>query len=532
MPVTVPSYTKAGLPSPGTPGDLARVSDSVRGLWMDTGAAWASIAAESVNVREFGTGNDGAAIQAAIDALPPGGGRVIVPAGTYTLTSELLINSNRVWLVGSGRNTILQAGANNITLIHWAGSDGGAIGFNLDTNGSTGVSGLRITPEDELQEETLVFQNFNTFRDLLITSCEEGVVMQAGPRVEGGAESGCWYNVLAEMHILSCRRGIWLKEGPSPAQSGVNRNQFYSIRIGHVCTNTGLQIDSGGTNSFFGCSFEGIQPPLPTCQPPIPPGQPLVPNEHPTAIVIKAAGNSFDNNHNAFFGTSWEACWRDLDCDNSATQFIGTYGLGVGHTTVAPKIVGSDRPAVIITDSPSHSGFSLPALTFSAGILPGYIQTGWNFDVDVILRGTNQIYDHIPATPSGKWQAYALTTTNCSNTATIAESQSKRQQVCGMVDWHFRLRFNALAANNSVDIQLPLEPDIDLYRQYAYIPPMEFVVVTIDYTGAKFVVSAPLTDHAAGTPTRLKIPAPAIGWHTGGDNNTIYGMVRYKAGGY
>jgi hypothetical protein len=539
MPVTVPSYTKAGLPSPGTPGDLARVSDSTRGLWMDTGAAWAPLNAETVNVREFGTGNDGAAIQAAINALPSTGGRVIVPAGTYTLTSELLINKDRVWLVGSGRNTILQAGANNITLIHWAASNGGVMGFHLDASTYTGVSGLRVTPENESQTLVRVDQNFNSFRDLFMTNCVEGVVMQAGPRVSG-ADSGCWYNVLADMHLLSCRRGIWLKEGPSAAQSGVNRCQFYSIRIGHIFTNTGLQIDSGGTNTFYGCSFEGIQPPPPTYQLPVPPDPPLQPNANPTAIVINAAGNSSANDHNSFFGTSWEACWRDLDCDNQYTSFIAPHALGVGHTALAPKIVGSQRPAVIITDAPSYSGFSLPGLTYSAGFLSGYVQTGWNFDVDAIVRAPNEIYDHVPAAASaGKWQAYALTTANCGNAAHIAEQHSKRQQLSGMVDWHFRMRFSATTANASVDIQLPIEPDNNLYRLYSYVPPMEFTVVTIDSTGAKKVVSAPLTDHGGPTPTRLKIPAPAAGWYTLGPgdpllyaNNTIFGMIRYKASGY
>lgn len=85
--------TYAGLPGSGadTAGALRRVTDQVRGIWMDTGAQWVNMTGHTVNVREFGakgdgTTNDSAAFQAAAEALDAlGGGKLYVPRGTYLL---------------------------------------------------------------------------------------------------------------------------------------------------------------------------------------------------------------------------------------------------------------------------------------------------------------------------------------------------------------------------------------------------------------------------------------------------------------
>ena len=49
----------------------------------------------------------GAAIQAAIDALPAGGGRVELASGTYVLTRPIVIARDNVELVGQGTSTVL-----------------------------------------------------------------------------------------------------------------------------------------------------------------------------------------------------------------------------------------------------------------------------------------------------------------------------------------------------------------------------------------------------------------------------------------
>ena len=104
--VTIPSYSKAGLPSAGIPGRLARVSDDVRGMWMDTGSQWFGIAGETVNVRDVGARGDGAtndrsAIMNAIIAAAGSGGTVFFPPGTYLINPGLDLNYSNVVLLGA-----------------------------------------------------------------------------------------------------------------------------------------------------------------------------------------------------------------------------------------------------------------------------------------------------------------------------------------------------------------------------------------------------------------------------------------------
>jgi hypothetical protein len=97
----VDSFTKANLPPAGTAGRLARLTDDVRGLWMDQGTQWFSLSGEVVNVKEFGAKGDGvtddtAAIQqvfnlAADPAVRPL--RVWFPRGEYLLTSSITIGN-------------------------------------------------------------------------------------------------------------------------------------------------------------------------------------------------------------------------------------------------------------------------------------------------------------------------------------------------------------------------------------------------------------------------------------------------------
>lgn len=109
--VSIPSSTKASLPtpSPETAGQLFRVTDDVRGLWMDQGTQWFSLSGEIVNVREFGAKGDGitddtAAIQNAINTAASFHGIVYLPPGTYLIKSPLVITGSTapIYIVGSG----------------------------------------------------------------------------------------------------------------------------------------------------------------------------------------------------------------------------------------------------------------------------------------------------------------------------------------------------------------------------------------------------------------------------------------------
>jgi hypothetical protein len=100
------SFTKAGLPAAGSAGRLARVTDDVRGLWMDQGAQWFSLSGEVINVKEYGARGDGVAddtdaIQSAFNAVPASDTVVLIPPGEYKVSASLSITRGMI-LAGPG----------------------------------------------------------------------------------------------------------------------------------------------------------------------------------------------------------------------------------------------------------------------------------------------------------------------------------------------------------------------------------------------------------------------------------------------
>lgn len=76
---------KADLPTAGTAGRLARVTDDVRGVWMDQGSQWFSLSGETVYARQFLTGDGSAETSSDIDALvSAANGKVLVFESGYT----------------------------------------------------------------------------------------------------------------------------------------------------------------------------------------------------------------------------------------------------------------------------------------------------------------------------------------------------------------------------------------------------------------------------------------------------------------
>jgi len=94
--------TVAGLPAAGSAGSLRKVTDGVRGVWMDTGTRWTKLI-PYVNVLDFGT--DATAFNAAHTAAAASTQykTIYVPAGTYTITAEILSTADDIaWLLDPG----------------------------------------------------------------------------------------------------------------------------------------------------------------------------------------------------------------------------------------------------------------------------------------------------------------------------------------------------------------------------------------------------------------------------------------------
>ena len=335
----------------------------------------ATAAPVTVSVRDYGATGDGvtddrAAVQAAITAVSaaPAGGVVYFPPGRYRITgvsgsdgviaglsvpyTTQINRERRVRLVGAGRSTVLLAATNNMKLVRWSDSHGGMQHFALDcVGGVTGATALAVIPDSVTQTTTVVNQNYNIFRDLYIVGFAEGVEMRAGPNV-GGTDSGCWYNRFDDISIGYTTRGLWLRNPTmGTVGSSVNRNIFSNVRVGEF-VNTGLHIEAGDTNQFYGCAFEGIE--IGTS-----------PSTTPTAIRIpQAASTGFDNNSNTFFGCKFEANTRDLDNANARTELYGC------NATI-PKSLFTQLPMVMLGDSPSDSPMIIPGVKFATNALSG-----------------------------------------------------------------------------------------------------------------------------------------------------------------
>lgn len=319
------------------------------------------------NVLDYGADNTGttntsAACQAAIDACIVTGGTVFFPEGTYLLTGQTSADSKtnglvipytsfnstakRIKLVGTGASSILKANSDDMYIVRFCDSHGGVESLTIDGTGKTGVTGLGVVPQNITQTTTLVFQIYNYFNNLYIRNCAEGIELKTGPQV-GGSDSGCWYNSFNNTWIYQCLRGIWLRDAPTTPASGCNRNYFTNMRIGQA-TNTGIQIDDGGTNNFVQVHIEGVD-------------TGTSPNTTPTGIYIKQTGASGgDNNSNKFFGCVEEAVTRSLNNANAYSEFYGC------EFSFPYSMILTANPKVLIGSDPSLTPQFLPGYTYQS----------------------------------------------------------------------------------------------------------------------------------------------------------------------
>jgi len=283
------------------------------------------------DIRRFGAVVDGATVDdTAWTNAVASGKRIFVPNGTTITTQDIDITVDETVIEFESTDAIISTSTANVSIIHLSADNCQILNFGkLVGNSTSGVTGLRITPADETQIITVVNQNYNK-AFVHVQGCDEGVVLMAGPDV-AGTDSGCWYN---EIHgrFTNNVRNIWLKNPTNTTGSPCNRNTFYSTLcqdIGGARANTGVQIDAGDTNRFFGANFESM-------------ANGTSPNTTPTAVKIaNQSSGGADNNDNIFFGAIFEANTRDIDNSNPRTQFYG-------HTATHSKCLFTAFPDVMI----------------------------------------------------------------------------------------------------------------------------------------------------------------------------------------
>ncbi len=99
------SYTTSGLPAAGTAGRLARMTDGLQGIYLDTGSSWERLGGKvsDLLVRGCGAVSDATScVQAAVTAAGANG-VVLVPTGrSFKITSTINVTGIGIAFIGTG----------------------------------------------------------------------------------------------------------------------------------------------------------------------------------------------------------------------------------------------------------------------------------------------------------------------------------------------------------------------------------------------------------------------------------------------
>lgn len=161
-----------------------------------------------VNVKHFGAKGDGTtddtkALQAAIDALPPEGGVLVIPLGVYLVSATLHVKDRRsTQMIGCGFGHL---GLKSGTILKWEGKCGGTLlhlnGFSqssverlaLDGNCKKAGCGIHIQHD---QTATVVSQK-NVFRQVLFGNLQVGLKIGETNENQGNNDQcdvhSCWF---------------------------------------------------------------------------------------------------------------------------------------------------------------------------------------------------------------------------------------------------------------------------------------------------------------------------------------------------
>lgn len=202
------------------------------------GALW-RIAADPVHVSSFG--DDGAAIQMALDSLGGQPGTVIIPIGSFVIDTPLRLAAGQT-LQGSGFSTIPNSRALAGGTVLRCRKGGRAI----EIRGAT-----KDMPIERVRVRSLAIAG--------LTRTGEGLYIEDGRYIELGniyitgfdiglkCNSTLWLNAFTLVQVFDCRIGIY-------CNSGSEDTTFRSC-ISRYCDVALMLNYHSQTNSFYGCDF-------------------------------------------------------------------------------------------------------------------------------------------------------------------------------------------------------------------------------------------------------------------------------------
>jgi parallel beta-helix repeat protein len=177
-------------------------------------------------------------IQDAINALPASGGKVIIPAGTWILSSAINISGkSNITIEGVGASTIITSGAgSNFNLVY--------------INQSTGIviKNLSLICLDRTQYNNRGV-NINESAKCIIencyfTDCNYGVYLYHGDNILNTTE----YNIIQNNYFYQCSYGVYLYSGKYCAEGDVETSQ---IKFNTIANNEINCNNITGTNGIY-----------------------------------------------------------------------------------------------------------------------------------------------------------------------------------------------------------------------------------------------------------------------------------------
>jgi hypothetical protein len=264
------------------PQGLGNISNSTAiATGSTTARSLANRFADVVNVKDFGAVGDGvaddtAAIQAAFNFIPASGGEVIIPKGTYILSSTLNISNKPISIFGAGIG---------ISILKWTGV--GMVGQNGINYTNTAFQPFLMedlslkafpNPSDITQVAgTALSFVYPSLETVLETTVKLSRV-EIRAEISGGIQQGGWTTSVyakdaGRFHAIACNfagvkklgiKGIYLATGFNAFFPVINNCDFTAFEDAIYSTGPS---SPGGTviesNNFTGC-YRGITIETPT----------------------------------------------------------------------------------------------------------------------------------------------------------------------------------------------------------------------------------------------------------------------------
>lgn len=218
-----------------------------------------------------GTG-DQAEINAAIQALPSGGGEIVILDGTYNISSEILINKENVSIRGCGASTTLNAVSNFGPIVHITQTSVKVCGLTIYGK-STSSNSYAIYIDDVYDCEVYScvainnkygictrFGNGNLIHDNICKNNDSGIIVLnsnnniiTGNKTTDNGSCGILFSMGGDYNIIAnnaCYRGSGASEDYTSSQHTIWAFGSHNVIIANNCKGK-APTDDGTSNTII-----------------------------------------------------------------------------------------------------------------------------------------------------------------------------------------------------------------------------------------------------------------------------------------